>query len=192
MSEAMTVQPNKRVTNAELGMFVLLASFTMLFATLLLSYLLIRARQSVWPPIGTEPLDKKLSTLSTLVVVLSSGAMHFSVKYFDQGLRKAARNYWNAGLALGLAFVGLQTLFLQQMWEQGLRVQKGPFASISYTLIIVHGLHVIVAFLPLIWISRKLASPSLSPTSESPKLTSWFWHFLGMVWVLTYLLLVWY
>jgi heme/copper-type cytochrome/quinol oxidase subunit 3 len=192
MGEALAAQPNKRVTNAELGMFVLLASFTMLFSTLLLSYLLIRARQSVWPPIGTEPLGKQLSTLSTLVVVLSSGAMHFSVKYFGEGLRKEARYYWNAGLALGLVFVGLQVMFLRQMWDQGLRVAKGPFASINYTLIIVHGLHVILAFLPLIWISRKLANPSLSATSESPKLTSWFWHFLGLVWVLTYLLLVWY
>jgi len=192
MGESVAVHPNKRVSNAELGMYVLLASFTMLFATLLLSYLLIRARQSMWPPIGTEPLDKKLSTLSTLVVVLSSGAMHFSVKYFAQGLRRVARNYWHTGLALGLVFVGLQYLFLRQMWEQGLRVKMGPFASINYTLIIVHGLHMLVAFFPLIWVAYKLADPGFSATSESPKLTSWFWHFLGSVWVLTYLLLVWY
>ena len=192
MREAVAAQTNKRVTNAELGMFVLIASFTMLFATLLLSYLLIRARQSVWPPIGSEPLDKRLSTLSTLVVVLSSGAMHFSVKYFGQGLRRAARNYWIGGLALGVVFIGLQCLFLREMWDQGLRVEKGPFASINYTLIIVHGLHMIAAFLPLIWVSQKFLKPHFSTASESPKLAAWFWHFLGSVWVLTYLLLVWY
>jgi len=182
----------KKVSNAELGMFVLLASFTMLFGTLLLSYLLIRARQGTWPPIGTEPLDKRLSTLSTLVVVLSSVCLHFSVERFAERLHTAARRYWTAGLALGVLFTGLQALFLRQMWTQGLRVEKGLFASINYTLIIVHGLHVLVAFVPLALVSRFFSRPNFNQSSEFPKLTSWFWHFLGIVWVLTYLLLVWY
>ena len=188
----MAVTRSKRVTNAELGMFVLLASFTMLFGTLLLSYLLIRARQSIWPPIGVEPLDKQISTFSTLIVVLSSVMMHFSVKSFEEGLQKVAKNYWMAGLALGLVFVALQTFFIQQMWAQGLRVENGLFASINYTLIIVHGLHVIAAFIPLALVARKLSRSALASSSEMPRLTSWFWHFLGAVWVCTYLLLVWY
>lgn len=183
---------SKRVTNAELGMYVLLASFTMLFGTLLLSYLLIRARQSIWPPIGVNPLDKQLSTVSTLVVALSSVMMHFSVKAFEEGVVKRSKNYWMAGLGLGLLFVGLQSVFIHQMWQQGLRVESGLFASINYTLIIVHGLHVVGAFVPLTLVSWRLSRQSLSPASEFPRLTSWFWHFLGAVWFVTYLLLVWY
>jgi heme/copper-type cytochrome/quinol oxidase subunit 3 len=191
MEQTMTA-PSKRTTNAQVGMLVLLASFAMLFGTLLLSYLLIRARQGLWPPIGVEPLDKRLSTLSTLVVVLSSVCLHFSVTSFGKDLWKASRNYWNAGLALGICFIVLQGLFLRDMWLQGHRVEKGLFASINYTIIIVHALHVLVAWVPLTWVALRMSVRKLPATSEIPRLTSWFWHFLGGVWILTYLLLVWY
>lgn len=183
---------SKRISNAQLAMLIAIASFAMLFGTLLLSYLFVRARQGVWPPIGVEPLDKRLSTLSTLAVTLSSVMLHFSVKAFAKAEWNLFKNYWNAGSFLGVLFMAMQSVFVWQMWQTGLRVQDGLFQSVSYMLIIVHMIHVFVAWIPLVWVSRKAHKGLYTqPAAEGPLLVSWFWHFLGGVWWITYLLLIW-
>jgi heme/copper-type cytochrome/quinol oxidase subunit 3 len=192
MQKTMT-QNSQKITNEQVGMFVLLASFGMLFGTLLLSYLFARARQPAWPPIGVEPLDLRLSTLSTLIAVISSIFMHFSMKSFVKAEWNTFKNYWLASSFMGVLFVAMQSAFVCKMWETGLRVQDGLYQSVSYMLVIVHMLHVIAAWIPLAWVACK-AQRGLyqNPTAQGPLLASWFWHFLGGVWFVTYLLLIWY
>jgi len=193
MGNTMTQQAPKRITNAQLAMLVMIGSFAMLFGTLLLSYLFARARQPAWPPIGTEPLDVRMSTISTLVVILSSVLLHFSMKAFAEAQWERFRNFWMAGSFLGILFMALQAVFVWEMWQTGLRVQDGLYQSVSYMLVIVHGLHVLFAWIPLAWIGGK-AQRGLykNPAAQGPILATWFWHFLGGVWLATYLLLIWY
>ena len=165
----------------------------MLFGTLLLSYLFARARQPAWPPIGAEPLDLRTSTLSTLVVLISSVLIHFSVKAFEKADWNRFKNYWLGGSLVGVIFMLLQGAFVFTMWKSGLRVQDGLYQSVSYTLVIVHALHVFGAWIPLLWVGHKARKGRYTnPAAEGPLLVSWFWHFLGGVWLITYLLLIWY
>ncbi len=188
---------SSKLTNAQLGMLVAIASFTMLFGTMLLSYFLIRARQTIWPPIGVEPLNKGITTLSTFVLLGSSIFIHHSIKALrsvnsEKNLEKF-KSYWAIGTWTGLVFLALQSLFVAQMWQQGLRVQDGLFSSVSYTLIIFHALHVILAWGWMLAVHlRSLAGAYTTPNAQNPVLASWMWHFLDVIWVLTYLLLVWY
>ncbi|NCN39835.1 hypothetical protein GW916_01165 [bacterium] len=191
----MQQHPSERakLTNSQLGMLVAIASFTMLFGTMLLSYLLIRARQNVWPPIGVEPLDKQITTLSTIVLLGSSIFVHHAIKALRNSNFAQFKKYWSIGTWSGLVFLAMQSVFVMQMWQQGLRVESGIFASISYTLVVFHALHVIVAWGWMLAVHLKsLAGAYKTPTVQNPVLASWMWHFLDVVWVLTCVLLVWY
>src|SRR5438045_3399877 len=102
-------KPVKPMTNTELGMLVGLASFGMLFGTLILSYMLARARYPVWPPLGAEPLKPLLPSLSTLVLIVSSITVQQGHRNFLARNVAAFRRWWTATIVLGFAFMGLQT-----------------------------------------------------------------------------------
>lgn len=191
--KAREIREAKGITNAQVGMMVLIGSFAMLFGTLLLSYMLIRERQGVWPPIGVEPLDAKITTISTIAVLASSIFIHFAIKAYRVADWSLFSKYWGLGTWLGMGFLALQTGFVAQMWHIGMRVSDGLFASISYTLVIIHGLHVLGAWGWMFWVHLQAMGRKYNdPRKQNPILASWFWHFLGGVWALTYFMMIWF
>jgi cytochrome c oxidase subunit 3 len=184
-----------RMSPSELGTWVAMASFGMLFGTFLLSYLLARVRFPVWPPIGADPVPLGIPTLSTGVLVLSSFFVYKANQSFPSTPQSFFKN-WNFSLALGLLFLVLQGGLWIQLWNQGLRAQDHIFGGTVYVLTGLHALHVLVALGGLVFVPLKL-KPLLKTRgleifskSEAPKNMGLFWHFLGVVWILMYLLLV--
>jgi heme/copper-type cytochrome/quinol oxidase subunit 3 len=57
------------LTGSQIGMLVAIASWAMLFGTLVLSLMLAKARVRVWPPIGSEPMPFTLTTLAVLATL---------------------------------------------------------------------------------------------------------------------------
>lgn len=183
----------QRVTHKQVGLWVATASFAMLFATLLLSFLLLRSRAPVWPPLGAEPLDPLWPTLATLVILLSSVYLHFAPRKLSDGDLRGFAAFWKAGTLLGLLFMALQVVFLGQLFLQGIYLGSDLLAASTYVFIGLHALHVLGAWGVLAWIWRGTSRGRYrgADDAENPRLAAWFWHFLGLVWVLTYLLLVW-
>ncbi len=178
----------KKLSNSEVGMLVTMASFAMLFGTLLLSYLLIRARQPVWPPIGVNPMQPLLPTISTAILLLSSWFMHESLRQRNLSKLLAAKNWWGAATVLGFVFMILQVFICWQWRASGVHAGDTLFASIIYTLIGVHLVHALASWGTLVWIFLRKRSWS-SETSEAPRMVSWFWHFLDLVWIMTFALI---
>jgi cytochrome c oxidase subunit 3 len=183
----------QRITNKQVGLWVATASFGMLFGTLLLSFLLLRSRAPVWPPLGAEPLDPLLPTLATLVLLLSSVYLHFAPEKLAGGDARGFAVFWKTGTLLGLSFMALQVVFLGQLFLQGVYMGSNLLAASTYTFIALHALHLLGAWGALAWIWRGYARGryQAATDAENPRLAAWFWHFLDLVWVLTYLLLVW-
>ena len=71
---------------SSITMTILLVSFSMLFGTLLLGYLIYRARATQWPPMGVEVPGLYAPSLSTFCIILSSAFYHLmesSIKKHD-------------------------------------------------------------------------------------------------------------
>jgi heme/copper-type cytochrome/quinol oxidase subunit 3 len=177
----------ERLTHSQVGMFVTMASFAMLFGTLLLSYLLIRSRQPTWPPIGIEPLNPLLPAISTIVLLLSSGLFHLACNKLKAAEISQARLTWAAGTLLGAVFMVLQLVICWQWRREGITAGESLFASILYTLIGVHLFHALASWGTLVWIAFRKAS--WTATSEAPLMATWFWHFLDAIWIITFLLI---
>lgn len=184
------------LSTKQLGMLVALACWAMMFGTLTLSFLLGRERFKVWPPIGTEPVPQFVSTLSTVTLLLSSYFLHEAYKGLRAGKLEKFASQWRLTFFLGLLFVVLQLLLWQQLQSQGLLVSQGLFASMVYTLIAFHGLHVLVALGLLAWVMRdtkrlrNTAQAFSAQNYQRPQLVGWFWHFMDVTWVVFFILLV--
>jgi cytochrome c oxidase subunit 3 len=182
----------ERMSSLETGAMVAMASFGMLFGTLLLSYGLARLRAPVWPPIGAEPINPWLPTLSVIAVLLSSYTVQEAVSRWQQGKHSEFSTWWQRTLWLGLAFLAVQTGVWLQLYRMGQTLTGNLFSAIYWVLTCVHALHVIAAITALCWVFLRLRKKNQTlQITQAPKIAAWFWHFLGAVWVLMYVALVW-
>lgn len=181
MSQSMSVpnvKPYKPLSNQQLLMLLVLASFGMLFGTLVLSLIFARLRAPVWPPIGITPLDPTLPIISTLAILISSVLLHMAFRKFENNKREDFKYFWGLGVLTGILFLGLQSWSLGHWYLQGVRVSQHLYASAVYVMIIFHAFHLIVALSGIIHQYFKARS------EETLQAWTWVWHFLGVVWVI--------
>jgi cytochrome c oxidase subunit 3 len=175
-------------SSKELAAWVAISSFGMLFGTFLLSYLLARTRFPVWPPVGVDPIPVTTPWISTLILALSSLMISRSVFYWNLSQLQQAKKFWIIGVGLGVAFLISQGALWNQLISQGLSATDHLFGGAVYALTGLHALHVVAALGALIVLYFKYAT--LKNDSEAPKLVGLFWHFLGVVWFLMFLVMV--
>jgi heme/copper-type cytochrome/quinol oxidase subunit 3 len=94
-------------------------------------------------------------------------------------------------------FLSFQALTWRQLIALDFRIEKGLYDSITFSLIAFHAAHVLGGIGSLLWILKNSYRPAAKIkggyTSENcigPQLVGWFWHFLCIVWVIFYTLLV--
>lgn len=167
-------------------MTMVLISGTMLFATLLMGYAIYRSSASVWPPQGTAPVGLGYPLLSTLTIFISSWFMR-QTKMEVSDLKKSKMNL-DATLALGFIFLGIQSLFWNQLKASGLLVSSGIFSSILYGFTWIHAAHVIMGLLSLVWL-RLVLKPTTRNLDVKVLNVEKFWHFLGIIWFIMFITL---
>ena len=178
------------LTHKQLGMLVALASMGMLFGTLLLSYMLAKARTPVWPPIGVDPVDPLIPSISTGVILASSLIIHSAVLKLREGEFASFVKRWRLGAVLGFVFLLLQVQVLYALYQAGVKIDSHLFGSILYTLIGVHGLHIVAGLASLLLVLKRATRYSVK-NFEGPQLSGWFWHFLDVIWIVMFVLMVW-
>lgn len=162
---------------SSIAMIVTLISFGMLFLTLMMSFALFRFTSEVWPPAGMVRPSLMLPSLSTLIIALSSMAFW----KFEKNLND--RKFLSLTLVLSLGFMVAQSLFWQQLKNQGVFVSSGIFASIIYSFTWIHAAHIVLGIGLLVWLHLlKDESKFLLRVRNVGK----FWHFLGIVWLIMF------
>ncbi|MES2526916.1 MAG: cytochrome c oxidase subunit 3 [Bdellovibrionota bacterium] len=169
-----------------LGMTMVLISGTMLFATLLMGYAIYRTSATAWPPVGTNPISLGFPILSTLTIVLSSYFMR-KVRMESGDLKKAKMNL-DTTLVLGFLFMGLQTLFWNELKNSGLLVSSGIFSSVLYGFTWIHAAHVVMGLMSLLWLRFVLKTGTRNLDVKVLNVEK-FWHFLGVIWIIMFLTL---
>ncbi len=171
---------------ADLAMTVVLVSFTMLFASLFLMYMVYRVTNSVWPPMGYDKIPLTIPTISTILLLLSSFTLREAHRKYLA--RKNFAPMFFTTLLLGIVFLVSQAFLWRYLDATGVYVESGIFASILHAFTCIHAGHVVIAFLALLF-----CLPALRSKNEKRDYsirfsnTSKFWHFLGIVWILMFL-----
>lgn len=168
-------------TNAVLGMTIFVASWAMLFAGLFFAYGVTRLRTPVWPPTDLPQAPLGLPALATAVLALSSLLLQRALGMARQGRRGAV--LVGSSAAAGAVFLALQTTVWRDLWLGGLRPETGTYASVFYGLTVFHAVHVLVGLFALAWLA---VAPR--PTVIGLRLWTLYWHMVGVIWAVMFVL----
>jgi len=169
------------------AMTMFIATEAMLFVMLFFSYYYLRHfAHGPWP---TEPpkLTKALAMLAILLT--SSVVLHAGERAEQQGSPGVARALTAVTIALGLGFLAVQALEYAEHLKT-LKPTTDAYGSIFYTITSIHGLHVALGLLMLVYV---MMLPDIGPAERPPHRAlhnaSLYWHFVDVVWLLIVALL---
>ena len=188
MSQAISVDPpaqrhktvHDRPPMLAIGIIIWLGSEVMFFSGLFAALFTIRAHSASWPPPGTH-LDTVQAGIFTLILVSSSFTMWRAVTHEEYGNRRGTRIWIGITLALGAMFLG------NQMYEwitQTTRPQTNAYGSIFFITTGLHGLHVFIGLIAMIFLLGRLKGKAGDPGELSVlQGVSYYWHFVDVVWI---------
>jgi cytochrome c oxidase subunit III len=167
--------PPKRI-----ALFLFMAVATSLFSLFLSAYAM-RMHQSVgWCHLTIPPLV----FWNTLVLVGASAAMQAASSSVSRGRRRAAQVALAAAGALSIAFLAGQVLAWQAIGPSLYFIQGSPAIAFFYVLTILHGLHLAGGLYVLGRAALRFAGGAeLIELRQSFSLCAVYWHFLLLVWL---------
>ncbi|GAB5603897.1 hypothetical protein FJNA_24230 [Thermus sp. FJN-A] len=159
----------------EVGLLVLLAAITSLFAALVSAYL-VRQGLPDW-----QALPKpSLLWFNTLLLLLASLALERAAR--QEAWVKARPWAWAGGF-LGLGFLSGQLLAWELLLRLGYAPAGNPASAFFYLVTGLHGLHLLGGGVALAW--------TLAQKGRGLRLCAWYWHYLLSVWLLLFALFLW-
>ncbi|MGH8475342.1 MAG: cytochrome c oxidase subunit 3 [Methylococcales bacterium] len=164
------------------GLGVILVVLGMLFFLLFITYA-SRMQLGDWHPLP-EP---RILWLNTVLLVFSSCAFRWAKLAWS---RSAIHTVYKTLLAAGiLAFLFLagQLLAWQQIRSSGYLLEGNPATSFFYLITLVHGLHVAAGLVAWFrtWV-RFVRGNSVLGIRIGIELCALYWHFLLVVWLIFY------
>ncbi|MEM6750050.1 MAG: heme-copper oxidase subunit III [Planctomycetota bacterium] len=184
---------------AEFGMWLLLASLTVLFAASLLAYALIRLGVFGWPvdpTTGIRPEPPAPSAVqmpaglwaSTLVILASSYTIHRAVGAVRRERQSSFRHWLLVTMGLAAVFLLVQAPSLAELLGRQSDAAAGPGSArlfhFAFFLIVVHALHVVGGVIPLCIVVRAAHRGRYDHEYHTPVRTlAMYWHFLDVIWL---------
>jgi cytochrome c oxidase subunit 3 len=169
-----------------LGLITFLAVATSLFALFISAYA-IRMEAIDWLPVH-EP---KLLWVNSGVLVLASIVYQWTRQAAVAGRTRSLKPGLTVAGALTLAFLAGQLVVWLQLRAAGFGVSGNPASAFFYLLTAVHGLHLLGG----LWVwSRSMQRVFTGAEADSVRLSvelcTVYWHYLLLVWVVLFALLV--
>ncbi len=175
-----------KLPDVKLLMWVFLASDTMLFGSLIGTYLAYRQRSLVGP-LPVDVFDIPLTTVSTFVLLMSSFLMVLALHAIRQNDLPKFR-LWTAGVAIfGSIFLGFQIYEFVHFVNMGLTIKTNLFGTTFFVLTGTHGVHVTVG---VIWLVSLIMASYIRPMSAKDavyvEIAGLYWHFVDIVWIVIF------
>ncbi len=175
-----------KLPDVKLLMWVFLASDTMLFGSLIGTYLAYKDRSLVGP-LPLDVFDIPLTTVSTFVLLMSSFLMVLSLHAIRQNDLPKFR-LWTAGVAFfGAIFLGFQIYEFVHFVNMGLTIKTNLFGTTFFVLTGTHGVHVTVG---VIWLISLVMASYIRPMSAKDavyvEIAGLYWHFVDIVWIVIF------
>jgi cytochrome c oxidase subunit 3 len=152
-----------------------------------------------------QPLQlPHLLLLNTVLLLLSSGTLEIARRNLIRlaaiapatavpGVRRERKlsSPWLAiTLVLGFGFLTGQYLAWQQLQASGVLIATNPSSSFFYILTGAHAAHLLGGIGALLYAAGlSFFSNRLEREVVVVDVTSWYWHFMGLLWIYIYLLL---
>ena len=141
-----------------------------------------------WNPLAVP----RVLWLNTAMLILSSAGMQWARAAVGRGQAERLRIALIAGGALAWAFLGGQLLAWSQLRASGHFVASNPAIGFFYLLTGVHGLHLLGGL--VVWVKTVVrmakAGVELVDLRLSVELCTVYWHYLLLVWLVLFAVLL--
>jgi cytochrome c oxidase subunit III len=169
--------------NVLLGVELGILSEVMLFGALFAAYFVERAGSVGWPPSasGLERPELLLPGVNTLLLVSSSVTMQLAVRAARARGRSRILRWLGLTLLLGGIFIVVQAY---EFVSNGFGLDSGIFGSTFYILTGFHGAHVLAGLGLLAIVANRARRGLISAERHTAvEATSYYWHFVDLVWL---------
>lgn len=126
-----------------------------------------------------------LPLYNTIILLISSFTCHFAHVALEKGNRGKLKAWLGATIILGLFFLYMQVWeYIHAYQEMGLRLDSGIYGNTFFMLTGFHGFHVTLGtFMLIVMFFRVLKGHFSHDNQFAFQATSWYWHFVDVVWV---------
>jgi cytochrome c oxidase subunit 3 len=172
-------------SRGQVGMLALIAAEAAIFTIFVVAYLFYVGKS----PSGPLPRDVLHPPIFYSVCLLSSSlTIHFAVKALRRGNIKTFGTWWLATIALGAVFLfGTCAEWYRLIYHDGLTISTNLFGTTYYSLVGLHGFHVVVGLICLTTVAAFTFLGSVKPEhTYRVDVLSLYWHFVDAVWVVVF------
>jgi cytochrome c oxidase subunit 3 len=126
-----------------------------------------------------------LPLYNTIILIVSSFTCHFAHVGLEKGNRTQLKVWLAITIILGCIFLYLQGAeYVYAYQDLGLKLDSGVYGNTFYLLTGFHGMHVTLGTLMLIVMFFRVMKGHFSHDNQFAfQATSWYWHFVDVVWV---------
>jgi cytochrome c oxidase subunit 3 len=127
---------------------------------------------------------------NTIVLLSSSVTVHIAHMGILDGNKRKFNIWLGITVALGMLFVALQILEYYEAYAHfGLTLNSGIYGSTFFMLTGFHGVHVVMGMTMLLiqWLRSVTAGHFTADDHFGFEASSWYWHFVDVVWVFLFL-----
>jgi cytochrome c oxidase subunit 3/cytochrome o ubiquinol oxidase subunit 3 len=172
-------------SRGRVGMLALILAEVTVFTIFVVAYLYYLGR-SLGGPTPRDVL--RVPIFFTVCLLSSSATIHFAVRALRRGDHRAFGGFWLVTILLGAAFLyGTATEWHHLITEAGLTIRTNLFGTTYYSLVGLHGTHVVVGLfmLSVVMVFQVLGKVTGEHTHRVDVL-SLYWHFVDAVWVVVF------
>lgn len=174
-----SIEQKKKIHPHKFTMWVAIGSMVMMFAGLTSAFI-VKSNQAGWRTVDIP----NMFWISTAVIIVSSLTVQLALRSFKQREMNRYRQWTGLTLLLGVAFVALQWLGFQQLWEQKIQFKGSGAGQFLYVIFGLHAIHVVGGILALIVIFIKAFAGKVKLYSSVPvEVMATYWHFVDLLWL---------
>lgn len=160
-------------------LWVAIGSIVMMFAGLTSAFI-VKSNQTSWVPV----VIPKVFWFSTAAIIISSLTVQMALRSFKQREMQQYRMLIGVTLILGVAFVVMQWLGFQQLWEQNITFKGGGAGQFLYVIFGLHAIHVLGGVITLIVMFIRAFTGRTKLYSSVPvEVAATYWHFVDLLWL---------
>ncbi len=193
------VEPRQQRNADFMGMYIFLATETMLFGALLGLVFAYRLAHPQASAEASKHLKIWIATANTAILLSSSLFVAIAVAAARVGKRKAVVALLGVAILLGLAFLGLKGIEYLEDFHEGLApgigtpspIRYGPaalFIDLYFVATSLHALHLTIGLGLMTWAAARVHIRSVALPSQAVvlEMTGLYWHFVDIVWVFVF------
>jgi cytochrome c oxidase subunit III len=175
----------KLPARGQVGMFALIGAESAIFTIFVVAYLFYIGK-SLSGPMPKDVLSAPI--VYTICLLSSSLTIHFASKSLRGGKVRSFGAWWLLTIILGGTFLyGTASEWHRLIYKDGLTITTNLFGTTYYSLVGLHGFHVIVGLLALSTVMAFAIFGAVKQEhAERIDVLSLYWHFVDAVWIVVF------